>query len=184
MEFHNNYMNIQKQSLVEFHDIDNSAKLAIIKLWSSTIGEVMIITFIGHSSLITCDNLLAKIKKTILDNTKADENISFFCGGYGEFDNLSVLACRFVKEERPNGEIVFVTPYLNGVKNFEYYDGIIYPPIEGVPPKYAIIKRNEWMIDKADLVIAYVKHKYGGAYKSLLCAQKRKKLIINLAESE
>ncbi|MBQ7353275.1 MAG: hypothetical protein IJW54_04640 [Clostridia bacterium] len=93
----------------------------------------MIITFLGHSSLITCENLLAKIKKTILENTKADENISFFCGGYGEFDNLSMLACRLVKEERPNSEVIFVTPYLKSIIDFANYDEIIYPPLENVP---------------------------------------------------
>ena len=53
---------------------------------------------------------------------------------------------------------------------------------EHIPPRFAILKRNEWMIDNADLVIAYVDHRYGGAYKSLLFAQRRKKKIINICD--
>lgn len=150
----------------------------------------MIITFLGHSSLINCEDLLAKITETILKNTKKKENISFFCGGYGDFDNLSVLACHLVREKRPNSEIVLVTPYITSrqqekIKNLvesKLYDSTIYPPLENVPPKYAISKRNEWMVDRADLVIACVKYTYGGAYKALLYAQRRKKQIINLAD--
>lgn len=150
----------------------------------------MIITFIGHSSLINCENLIVRVTEAILENTRKEENISFLCGGYGDFDNLSLLACRIAKEKLPNSEVVFVTPYITSrqqekIKNLvesKLYDSTIYPPLENVPPRYAIIKRNEWMVEKADLVIAYVKYTYGGAHKALLYAQKRKKQIINLAD--
>jgi len=59
-------------------------------------------------------------------------------------------------------------------------DTSIYPPIENVPPKFAISKRNEWMMISADLIIAYVNRSYGGAYKSLQVAKRRKKKIINI----
>ena len=64
------------------------------------------------------------------------------------------------------------------------YDTVIYPPLETIPPRVAIVKRNEWMIQKADFIIAYVKHTYGGAYKALQYARKKKKSIINLAEKD
>jgi hypothetical protein len=63
------------------------------------------------------------------------------------------------------------------------YDSIVYPPIEKSPPRLAIIKRNEWMISKADLIIAYVLHTHGGAYKSLEYARKKNRFIMNLAET-
>lgn len=43
------------------------------------------------------------------------------------------------------------------------YDDVVFPPIESVLFKFAISRRNEWMIDKADVVIAYVTHSFGGA---------------------
>ena len=181
MEFHNYYMVLQKYSLVEFHDIDFFVEFDIMKLWSSTIGGAMIITFLGHSSLNNCENLLIKVTETILENTKEDENILFLCGGYGDFDNVSLLACHEVKEKRPNSEIAFVTPYLKNLTKNELYDTIIYPSLENIHPRYAISKRNEWMVEKADLVIAYVKYTYGGAYKTMLYTQRKKKQIINLA---
>ena len=61
------------------------------------------------------------------------------------------------------------------------YDDCIYPPLENVLPRFCILRRNEWMVDEADLIIAYVMHPLGGAYKTLEYARKKKKKIINLA---
>ena len=62
------------------------------------------------------------------------------------------------------------------------YDESLYPPLENVLPKFAISKRNEWMITNADLIIAYVNHSYGGAYKTLKIAKRRKKKIVNICD--
>ena len=42
-------------------------------------------------------------------------------------------------------------------------------------------KRNEWMVEQADLVIAYVKYSWGGAAKTLECAKRKKVPIINIS---
>ena len=44
--------------------------------------------------------------------------------------------------------------------------------------------RNEWMVNQADCIVAYVRVHYGGAYKSLLYAHKSKKTYINLYQGE
>ena len=48
--------------------------------------------------------------------------------------------------------------------------------------KFAILKRNEWMVEQANLVIAYVKYSWGGAAKALEYAKRKKKRIINIAK--
>ena len=60
------------------------------------------------------------------------------------------------------------------------YDEIVYPEIENTIPKFAISKRNEWMINQADYVFAYVQTHYVGAYKTLLYAHKHHKPYTNL----
>lgn len=59
---------------------------------------------------------------------------------------------------------------------------MLYPPIEKVPLKFAISKRNNWMVENSDLVIAYVNHSFGGAYKTLQAAKRKKKRIINICD--
>ena len=150
----------------------------------------MIITFLGHSSLYDVGNLPERVRKSILENTKQHESTTFYCGGYGTFDELCVRICRSLKAEYPAWQTVFVTPYItesqqNKLKyltNSTLYDSTLYPPLETVPPRFAILARNRWMVDQADLIIAYVDHPYGGAYKALEYAKKKQKNIINLAE--
>lgn len=64
------------------------------------------------------------------------------------------------------------------------YDSIVYPQIEDKPLRFAISYRNRWMVKGADLVVAYVNHKWGGAYKTYAYAIKLGKMIFNLAEIE
>ena len=56
----------------------------------------------------------------------------------------------------------------------------IYPELEKVPPKFAILHRNRYMIDKADIVITYIQYTKGGAYQAYLYAKKQGKNIIEL----
>ena len=59
----------------------------------------------------------------------------------------------------------------------------MYPPLEQVPPRFAIIKRNQWMVEKSDLLVAFVLYKRGGAFTTYQYAAKKGKRIINLAET-
>ena len=61
------------------------------------------------------------------------------------------------------------------------YDGIIYPELEDKPKKFAIFYRNQWMVDRADCVIAYVVRTWGGAYATYQYAKKKGKEVFNLA---
>lgn len=150
----------------------------------------MIITFIGHSRLILEKEMLEKIRSTIRTETVSEGNVSFYLGGCGSFDEHCASLCREIKKDLPSCEVVFVTPYITesaqermkSLVDMKLYDGTIYPPIEKTPLRFAISKRNEWMISEADLVIAYVSHSFGGAYKSLKYAEQKKKRIINLAK--
>lgn len=149
----------------------------------------MIVAFCGHSTYISNVN----DEKRLLNNLEAvicGNQVDFYLGGYGAFDAFALKCARKYKERHGNAKIIFVTPYLNKWLNKrkdvieEYYDEIIYPEIEHVPLKFAIIKRNEWIIDRADYVFAYVRSHYGGAYKTLRYTRKRKKPFLNLYQGK
>ena len=150
----------------------------------------MIITFLGHREIYNRSSIYENIRNAILNNIVPYEKIYFYCGGYGDFDNMCVEACHSLKRNVIDCEIVYVTPYITATHqkqikhliDLNLYDSVIYPPLENVFPRYAISHRNKWMIDQADFIIAYVKHEYGGAHTALQYAIKRKKTIINLAK--
>ncbi len=147
-------------------------------------GE-MIITFCGHSNYIGNSRdeecLLNYFEKVIKEN-----EVDFYFGGYGGFDRFALSCAKKYKKTHKNANLIFIAPYLgnwlNSRKEFleSSYDMIIYPDIENVPKKFAIIKRNQWMVNHADYLFAYVRTHYGGAYKTLLYAHKHKKRYTNL----
>lgn len=151
----------------------------------------MIITFSGHSVISSGNKIKETVKEQIRNNITDADFIIFYLGGYGNFDKICAHACKELKDECSMGvELVYVTPYISlseqekikEMQNNGLCDTSIYPPIENIPPRFAISKRNEWMITNADLIIAYVSSSYGGAYKSLQFAKRRNKKIINVCD--
>ena len=150
----------------------------------------MIITFAGHSFILSHNEIKEKVKEQIVKNIVDCESVICYHGGYGNFDDICAIACKELKEEGFKIELVYVTPYISlseqvKIKELQALglcDTSIFPPIENVPPKFAISKRNEWMMTNADLIIAYIDHSYGGAYTSLQIAKRRKKKIINICD--
>ena len=146
----------------------------------------MIITFCGHSNCLFNDDIKKQLKTILGNEIIKNPTCKFYLGGYGDFDSLCLRTLRELKKDFPEIELLFITPYLD--KNYSklefaknYYDDVIFPSIESVPRKFAILKRNEWMVDSADLVISYVKYSWGGAAKTLRYAKRKKKQLINLA---
>ena len=52
--------------------------------------------------------------------------------------------------------------------------------IEFVYPKFAIVYRNKWMVEKSDFVVTYINRPQGGAVKFYKHAIKLGKEVINL----
>ena len=147
--------------------------------------KIMIVSFFGHSNFIENEN----IKETLLTLLEEDINgsdVQFCLGGYGNFDDFALKCCKEYKSRHKNTSLMFITPYINEWLNNrkEYYqneyDEIIYPDIERAPLKYAISKRNEWIINYSDLIITYVQVRFGGAYNALRYANRKGKKCINL----
>ena len=147
----------------------------------------MIITFCGHRNIDIEQNVADKIKESLIEKIQQCPNAKFYLGGYGGFDSLAFSILRKLKKDFPNIELIFISPYLDSsysklqIAN-EIYDGTLYPPLETMPKKFAILKRNKWMVDCCDLLIAYVKYSWGGARKTLDYAIRKKKPYINFAE--
>ena len=148
----------------------------------------MIITFAGHAFISSNKRIKEIVKEQIKNHVDSSGHITCYLGGYGNFDEICACACRELKQEEYGIEVVYVSPYFSlqeqaKIKEMErsgLYDSSIYPPLEKTPPRFAILKRNEWMMTNPDLIIAYVDHSYGGAYKSLQVAKRKNKKIINI----
>ena len=136
----------------------------------------MIVTFCGHRELQFEEDLRVWLEYTIEKLISSGANL-FFLGGYGAFDEMAAEAVWKMKKKYPNIKTILVLPYAKKQVDGSKYDGVLYPNLEGVSDRYAIIHRNRWMVDSADVVVAYVNHEYGGAYKTVEYAKSKKKII-------
>lgn len=141
----------------------------------------MKVTFCGHRDILCDPDVIRKLRRAVKKCIKlgADE---FLLGGYGGFDLVSAHVVKEFKEQYPYIRSVLVIPYPDMEYRKDLYDCSEYPPLENVPKKFAITKRNEWMVDNSDVLIAYIEYTTGGALKTFEYAKRKKKPYVNLAE--
>ena len=141
----------------------------------------MKITFCGHKDVADREAverwLYSVCSELIIQG--ADE---FYLGGYGGFDHMCAAVLRELKRANPHIRLILVLPYLNSSILTDGYDETVYPPLESVPRRFAISRRNEWMVMEGDAVVAYVTHGWGGAAKTLEYARRKKKQILLFGE--
>ena len=146
----------------------------------------MIISFFGHSSFHGT-NKYEKIMLEVLEEKSRGEQVDFYLGNYGMFDSFAYTCAKKFKERHQDARLVFITPYINekNILNMRpLYDEIVYPALERVPPKFAIVERNRWTVRSSDLIIFSITHSFGGAYKAYLYAEKLGKATVNIAVLE
>lgn len=136
----------------------------------------MTVTFYGHSKIYQTGDF-SKWLDIILPSLIEGGATTFYLGGYGDFDSLAAAAVRRQKAVYPYITAILVLAYLNRDTDLSHYDDTTYPPLENVPPRYAIVRRNEWMVRESDVVISGVTHGWGGAAKTLDYARRKQKII-------
>ena len=141
----------------------------------------MVVTFCGHRQVENEDQVRQWLENAVDSLIREGVDV-FYLGGYGEFDRMALSVVNKTKEAHPDVRAILVLPYLDRSMDLDAYDGSVYPPLEKVPRRYAISRRNRWMVDQADVVVAYVIHEWGGAATTLRYAEAKKKTIIRFPE--
>lgn len=139
--------------------------------------------FFGHKDAPSSiyDKLEEAIEKIIAEG----EVTGFLVGNQGQFDSMVLKALRRMKEKYPHISYNVVLAYMPGEKEewipYEFGETMLPEGIESVHPRYAISWRNKWMVNEAEIVIAYITHSWGGAARYMEMAAKKGKQIINIA---
>ncbi len=142
----------------------------------------MTCTFFGHRNTPReVENKIKEVLDTLIKNQCVSE---FYVGDNGSFDSMVYRVLESLKQEYPHIRFAKVLAYLPTVKeeiNTTDYSNTVFPEgLENVPPRFAIDKRNRWMVDQADIVVVYVKYSTGGAVKFAELAKRKGKTVINL----
>ena len=148
--------------------------------------DIYRIAFIGHRRIENMRDIENQIQEVIQQNLRTKKFVELYVGRNGDFDISVASAAKRAQHAHghENSALILVQPY--PVKDDSYfkifYDEILYPIEKATHPKAAITARNRWMIDCADLLVAYVHpNQRGGAHTALQYAYKRGVPTLNLA---
>lgn len=132
---------------------------------------------------VKCRLSKEKLRNTVEELILNGVNI-FFIGSYGEFDIMCLNICVALKEVYSNINIFKVYSNISALirdRTYMNYENISFD-IEHLHYKQRIVKSNQIMIDKSDVVVCYVDEQIrnSGAKLSFNYAKKKNKKIINL----
>ncbi len=150
----------------------------------------MIATFFGHRD--APEKIRYQLKLTMIDLIENYAVDTFLVGHNGRFDKMvlsTLISFKSVYTHIDYYVVYAYEPFSKSLKNTDYdlidwEHAVFLEELEGTMPKYAISKRNRWMLEKADYVVTYVTHNFGGAAKFKEIAEKKGKKVINIAETE
>lgn len=137
-------------------------------------------TFFGHRDCPA--SVKPKLKAVLVDLIENHAVDTFYIGNQGAFDSHARLALQELVQAYPHIRYTVVLAYLPKENETYSYDTLFPDGIEAVPKRFAIGWRNKWMLKRADYVVAYITHSWGGAGQFAERAQKEGKKVIHLAE--
>lgn len=112
----------------------------------------MVCTFFGHRNI--AEDIKEKIYETVKDLITTKFVDLFYVGNNGVFDRTVLSCLRKLKEEYPHIEYYVVLAYYLCKENEYSENETLYPEILfGVPKRFCIPKRNEWMLNHSDIVV-------------------------------
>ena len=141
----------------------------------------MVCTFFGHKD--TPKEIEPTLRSTLIDLIENKNVTVFYVGNNGNFDTMVRRQLEDLSQTYPI-EYHVVLAYLPTENNkYDNLTNTIYPEgLETVPKRFAISRRNKWMIQQSDIVVTYVTRNFGGAAQFKALAENKKKIIINLTD--
>ena len=139
--------------------------------------------FFGHKDADS--SISPRLREAIIKLILEQGITNFLVGNNGKFDYIVYKALKDIKQEYPYITYSVVLAYLPGEKTeYENYyteeETLLPDGIEVGPARFAIDRRNKWMVEQADYVITHVTHSWGGAAKFKELAEKKEKTVINI----
>ena len=129
--------------------------------------------FFGHREVT--HNIREKLKATIEKLITEDNVTEYYVGHQGQFDNMVYSVLKELKANYPYIRYTVVLAYMpdEHIKKVYGEDTLFPDGLESVPKKFAISKRNDWMIQQSDFAVCYVHKITGGAAKFREKAEKK-----------
>ena len=136
--------------------------------------------FFGHREVThnIRPKLTAIIEKLITEYSVTE----FYVGNQGQFDSMVYSVLKELKAKYSRIRYTVVLAYMPDEHIKELYgEDTLFPDgLESVPKRFAISKRNDWMIQQSGYAVCYVHKITGGAVKFRDKAEKKGLQIIDV----
>lgn len=121
--------------------------------------------FFGHREVT--HNIRPKLTEIIEKLIVGEGVTDFYAGHQGQFDSMVYSVLKELKEKYPHISYTVVLAYMPDEHIRELYgEDTLFPDcMESVPKRFAISKRNDWIIRHSDIAVCYVWKVTGGAAK-------------------
>lgn len=137
--------------------------------------------FFGHRD--TPSYIANRLRNLLPQLVKEKQVTRFLVGNEGGFDRMVATALSELQKEYPNIQCYIVLAYLPQAKSTPPPLETIYPEgLERVPKRFAIDRRNKWMLKQSDITVGYIRFSTGGAARYFEIAKKNGKEMIQLAD--
>jgi len=108
--------------------------------------------------------------------------MKFYVGHNGNFDRAVIRALKEVKKEHPQITYYIVRYSLELKIDYNECETIFPEGLEKIPKRFALDRRNTWMVNNSNVVICYITRCHGGAHKFVKMAERRGLSVVNLAQ--
>ena len=141
----------------------------------------MVCTFFGHKDAQPC--ISEKLKEEIYKLIELGVD-AFLIGNNGNFDFIVQNLLSEICKATPCVDYKIVLSKINELAISKNQSKTVFPlGFESFPPKFAVSKRNDWLIKNSDFAIVYVENKFTNSYKLLLKSIKHGLTVINIADN-
>ena len=155
--------------------------------------ELFTVSFFGHRKITDSIEVEKQVDKLVRELIRTKEYVEFLVGRNGDFDMLvsSVIRRAIVELDYGNASHILVLPYEtaefrdNTDSYKDYYTEVeICEQAAAAHFRAAIQIRNKAMVDRSDLIVCCIEHNNGGAYKTIMYAEKQGVPIINISSNK
>lgn len=142
-------------------------------------------TFFGHRD---CTEAIQPALQDAIHHMISHQGVNhFYVGHQGKFDQMAFSALQALEHSFPWIRYEIVLAYLPQKENWREESWLAHTMlpdgIEQVPKRFAIVYRNNWLLEHADHIIAAIDHPWGGAAQFVRKAERMGKQVLHLIPS-
>ena len=146
-------------------------------------GGNMTCTFFGSRDT-NINKIEVPLLKTLVNLIENDKVDTFYVGNQGNFDYAVQKQLNKLQKFYPHIKYSIALAYLPKEKSdfhkIDFSNSFLPEGVEKGPIKFAIDRRNRWLINNSDYVVTCVHSPIGGAAKYKALAEKKGKIVIDI----